>query len=483
MSSQILNPYIITLSIFILGTVCVALIGLVFIFAYSFWKYKGNTAHKSTKHYLTGLPNRAEMVATLEKIIRDASKDKDASIAFLYIDIDDFNNINSSLGNKIGDVLLLQLSRVISTVSYRYSKYLYQIGSDEFALILNDIGKDANLTIEIAKQIIHSVAQPINIEGYELHSSCAVGICIFPECASDAESLLKNAGAAKDNAKKVGYSSHSLYTQEMSKKANMRTLITGDLREALERNEFYLYYQPMINITDNSVECVEALLRWRHTSLGNITPDIFIPAIEDLGLIHSVGKWVINTACKDISKLQAVGYPDLSVSINISAHQFNKGDIATIVAEAMWESGIAPNKVELELTEAVVMSDTEKSVLMMNVLQTMGVKIAVDDFGTGYSSMNQLTKFPISILKIDRCFIHDIDKNPANLAIVSTMLRMGQQLGFKVVAEGVETKEELEVLRNEGCQIIQGFYFSKPLAMPDLMKYLQDNYLEKSATA
>ncbi len=224
-------------------------------------------------------------------------------------------------------------------------------------------------------------------------------------------------------------------------------------------------------------------MRWRHTSLGNITPDIFIPAIEDLGLIHSVGKWVINTACKDISKLQAVGYPDLSVSINISAHQFNKGDIATIVAEAMWESGIAPNKVELELTEAVVMSDTEKSVLMMNVLQTMGVKIAVDDFGTGYSSMNQLTKFPISILKIDRCFIHDIDKNPANLAIVSTMLRMGQQLGFKVVAEGVETKEELEVLRNEGCQIIQGFYFSKPLAMPDLMKYLQDNYLEKSATA
>lgn len=483
LSNEILNPYTITLSILILGAVTLTLIALVFIFALSFWRYKKTAPHHNSKHYLTGLPNRSEMFLTLERLIRNASSDADANIAFLYIDIDDFNNINNSLGNKIGDALLLQLSRVISTVSYKYSKYLYQIGSDEFAVILNDFGKDTDIVSEIANQIIHSVAQPINIEGYELHSSCAVGICIFPECASDAESLLKNASAAKDNAKKIGYSSHSIYTQEMSKKANMRTLITGDLREALERNEFYLHYQPMINLTDNTVECVEALLRWRHTSLGNITPDIFIPAIEDLGLIHAVGKWVINTACKEISKLQASGYPDLCVAINISAHQFNKGDIATIVAEAMWESGIAPNKVELELTEAVVMSDTEKSVLMLNVLQTMGVKIAVDDFGTGYSSMNQLTKFPISILKIDRCFIHDLNNSPANLAIVSTMLRMGQQLGFKVVAEGVETKEELEILRNEGCEIIQGFYFSKPLSLPDLVKYLQNNFTAKSATA
>lgn len=483
MQNTLFNPYIVTTSIIVLAFVCLLLVALLFIFAMTFWRFKKNIPQQQNRHYLTGLPHRAEMTRVLNKLIQNVDKDADLNIAFLYVDIDDFSNINSSLGNELGDQLLLHLSKIISGIGYRYTKYVYQIGSDEFAVVLYDFGADVNMVVEVANQIIHGVEQPINLEGYELRSSCAVGVCVFPECAVDADTLIKNASSAKENAKKIGYGSFSVYTQEMSKRANMRTLITEDLREALDRNEFYLQYQPMIDTVTEQIRGVEALLRWRHTSLGNITPDIFIPVIEDLGLIHAVGKWVIYTACREISKLQDMGYPELAVAINISAHQFNKGDIATIVAEAIWETGIAPQNVELELTEAVVMSDTEKSVLMLNVLQSMGVKIAVDDFGTGYSSMNQLTKFPISILKIDRCFIHDLNENRANLAIVSTMIRMGQQLGFKVVAEGVETREELDILRNEGCDIIQGFYYSKPLAISDLIKYLQDNWMAKASTA
>lgn len=481
--SDIFNPYILTTSILILGAVCVVLILLVFMFALLFWRMRESSPAQSQKHYLTGLPNRHEMIVQLDNILREVGHDANKNVALLFIDIDDFNNINSSLGNKIGDSLLIKLSTVLTEVSYKYTKYAYQIGSDEFAIILVDYRKDINIVIDVANHVIQQVAKPINIDGYELHCSCAVGICVYPECATDADSLLKNSGAAKDNAKKIGYGSYSLYTEEMSKKANMRTLISADLREALDRNEFFLQYQPMVNATDGQVVGVEALLRWRHSSLGNITPDIFIPAIEELGLIHSIGRWVIFTACREISKLHTAGFPDLSVAINISPHQFNKGDIASIVAEAIWESGISPGKVELELTEAVVMTDTEKSVLMLNVLQTMGVKIAVDDFGTGYSSMNQLTKFPISILKIDRCFIHDVDKSSSNYAIVSTMVRMGKQLGFTVIAEGVETKEELEILRNEGCEIIQGFYYSKSLSINDLVKYLEENNVSKVSSA
>lgn len=480
---NIFNPYIITLSIFILCAVTLALIGLVFVFAMLYWRAQTKPPVQDYKHYLTGLPGRAQMMSKLEQLLVVKNQNDTAHVALLYADLDDFNNVNNSLGNKVGDALLLHLSNELLTLASRYSKYFYQIGSDEFALILYDYGNDVNIVSEVANEIIHVVAKPVSIDGYELHSSCAVGICIYPECATDADALLKNASIARDNAKKIGFGSQSMYTQEMSKKSAMRTLISADLRVALERNEFYLQYQPMINIATQQVEGVEALLRWRHPSLGNITPDIFIPAIEDLGLIHSVGKWVVYTACKEISKLQAAGNPNLCVAINISAHQFNRGDIASVVAEAMWETGISADKVELELTEAVVMSDTEKSVLMLNVLQTMGVKIAVDDFGTGYSAMNQLTKFPISILKIDRCFIHDVNTNASNLAIVSTMIRMGKQLGYKVVAEGVETKEELEVLRREGCEIIQGFYFSKPLSIADLTKYLSDNVLVKASTA
>jgi diguanylate cyclase (GGDEF)-like protein len=452
----------------------------VYFLGVAFWRLKSqlnsqgraNLSLHTHKDDLTGMPTRTALINGLDHLLELSKRDK-VNVAMLFIDVDDFNNLNVSLGNKIADILLIRVGEIIKSVAKDYTNHVYHIGSDEFAVVLYDYGNDIDIVNKVANDIMHAISQPSSIEGYELNSSCCIGICVYPECADDTEALVKHAGSARDNAKKIGYGSVSFYTQEMSKKSVMRTLISSDLRTALENNEFYLYYQPKISLRTGEVQGAEALLRWRHPSLGNITPDVFIPAIEDLGLIHPIGKWVIYTACKDMKRLHVEGYPNLRVAINISAHQFNKGDIASVVAEAIWDSGISPNKVELELTEAVVMSDTEKSALMFRVLQAMGVKIAVDDFGTGYSSMNQLTKFPISILKIDQCFIRNMHLNPANHAIVSTMIRMGKQLGFEVVAEGVECLEELEILRNEDCDQIQGFYYSPPLPLAEFIEYVQ----------
>ncbi len=479
LNPEIMNISAVRLSIFILFALCVVLMVLVFIITNAYWRIKerfieekpGRRQHH--KHHLTGLDTRPMLIENLESLIENSKVDK-ANLAVLFIDLDDFNNINTSLGIKLADSVLIHVSKVLSDKAKEFSQFIYHVGSDEFAIILYDYGKSTDTVAEITNGIIQAVSTPVSIEGYELNVSCCAGICVYPDCATDALDLIKHAGAARDNAKKIGYSSYSFYTEDMSKKSIMRTLISSDLREALQRNEFSLRYQPKVNLQTGLVQGAEALLRWHHPSLGNITPDIFIPVIEDLGLIHPIGKWVIYTACKDISRLHKEGFADLSISINLSAHQFNKGDIASIIAEAIWDSGIAPHKVELELTEAVVMTDTEKSSLMLKVLQSMGVKIAVDDFGTGYSSLNQLTRFPISILKIDRCFVHDMNKIPANVAIVATIIRMAKQLGFEVVAEGVETKEELELLRTEGCDAVQGFYYCKPLPYNEFVEYVYD---------
>lgn len=462
------------ISVFILSGLCLLLVLVVFVLATMLWRTKAEPSHEFPKHYLTNLPNRVVMLNTLEGLL-SGIKDNSINVALLYVDIDDFDNINKSLGSAIGDALLVHLSKAIATLAYKYTKYVYHVDSDEFVIILYDYGDNINVVNDIVREIINIVAQPSNINEYDLVSSCGVGVCVYPECSHDANTLLKNASEAKSVAKKNGFGSQALYTIEMSKKSAMRTLISGDLRLALERKEFYLKYQPIVNPTTGKVHVVEALLRWRHPSLGNITTDTFIPVIEDLGLIHSVGKWVIHTACREIYDLQVAGYPGLRVAINISAHQFNKGDIASIVAEAIWESGISADSVDLELTEAAVMSDPVKATLMLNVLQTMGVRIAVDDFGIGYSSINQLTNLPINILKIDQSFIHNLHLNPVNAALVSTMIRMGKQLGYTVVAEGVETQEELDMLRKEDCDLIQGYYYSKALSIYDLKKYLQDS--------
>ncbi len=468
---------------------CIVLMGLVLALAVSLWRLRDNLKQEklksrqaqSRKNHITGLENRVVLLEVLDELLEAARQSK-ANVALLFVDVDDFNSINSSLGIKFGDMLLRVVGeRILKEVS-AFSKLVYHIGSDEYAIVLFDYGNSVESVADLANDIIHVISEPINVQGYVIQTTCCVGICTFPDCASDAEELIKHAGNARDNAKRIGYGSYSFYTEEMSKKSVIRALISADIRHALERNEFVLHYQPKIVLRTGQIQGAEALLRWHHPTLGNITPDIFVPVIEDLGLIHAVGRWVINTACRDMSELHKEGYDNLHIAINLSAHQFDKGDIGSVIAEAIWETGIAPHNVELELTEAVVMSDTEKTLLMLKVLRSMGVKIAVDDFGIGYSSMNQLTKFPISILKVDRCFVHDMHKNHANRAIVTTIIRMAKQLGYEVVAEGVECDEELEILRQEDCDLIQGFYYSKALPIREFAKYIREHkiaYIDK----
>lgn len=480
-----LNQEIVKLSMAILIAVSSVLILLVFALAAAYRKAIAKSSTESIepksdsghKHYLTGLQNRESLIKALFSLFESGKKDK-INVALLFIDLDDFNNINSSIGTKLGDALLQNVGSRIVEVANAFTRLVYQIGSDEFAVVLYDYAMDTDSITSMTKEIIGAVAQPVNIDGYDLQVSCCVGVCVYPECATDAEELLKHAGSARDNAKNIGYGSYSFYTKDMSKESVLRSLISADLRHALARNEFAVHYQPKVSISTGMVSGAEALLRWRHPSLGNITPATFIPVLEDLGLIHPVGKWVFHTACKDMSRVHKDGFDNLNIAVNVSPQQFNKGDIASIIAEAIWESGITPYKVELELTEALVMKDTEKSLLMLKVLQSMGVKIAVDDFGTGYSSMNHLTRFPISILKIDRSFIHDMHLTPVKKAIVSTIIRMAKDLEFEIVAEGVESIEELELLRDEGCDLIQGFYYSKALPIDEFIKFVHSRNMQ-----
>jgi len=477
MENSILNPDIVILSIIILLFVCSMLIALVFALSTAYRRLQAKSQDKifkvnnDYKHHLTGLGNRVSLINTLDSLFESDTKNE-INIALLFIDLDDFNNINSSIGPKLGDALLQHVASKIASEAAMFTKYVYHIGSDEFAVILYDSILDIDAIASMTKDLINIISQPVKIDGYDLQISCCIGICVYPECATNPEELLKHAGSARDNAKHIGYGSYSFYTKDMSKASVLRSLISADLRYALERNELSVHYQPKININSGLVCGAEALLRWHHPSLGNITPNIFIPVMEDLGLIHPVGKWVFNTACKDMSRLHKDGFDYLSIAVNVSPQQFNKGDIASIIAEAIWQSGITPYKVELELTEALVMKDTEKSLLMLKVVQSMGVKIAVDDFGTGYSSMNHLTRFPISVLKIDQSFIHDMHLSPVKFAIVSAIIRMAKQLNFEIVAEGVECIEEHQLLEKEGCDLIQGFYYSKALPFAEFVNFV-----------
>lgn len=481
-TQNFINVGILKSSVLILICLCLFLIFLVLVVAISFWKAREKIAKKSlisssfsaNRHYLTGLENRTALLEKIEIIISDTEQE-DFSLAVLYIDIDDFKGINESLGIRMGDELLIRMAQRLVERIRSLSKHVFQVGDDEFVVLLEDIATTKDTMPEIASELINELAKPIEISGYILQTTTCIGVCVYPDCANNAEELVVNSSAARYKAKKMGYGSYVIYDDNMSKQNLVRSLISSDIRKALEKNEFVLYYQPKINYKLNKIVGAEALLRWNHPSLGMVAPEVFIPILEDLGLIHNVGAWVLRTACCDFSSLHKTQDPELQIAINLSAHQFNRGDVAGIIAEIIFDTGISPELVELELTETVVMSDTDKSLLMLKVLQSMGIKIAVDDFGTGYSSMNQLTRFPISTLKVDKSFVHDMHLIPEKEIIVSTIIGMAKKLNFEIVAEGVECKEELEILAAHGCDIIQGFYFSKPLSFQQFTEYLTDH--------
>lgn len=424
---------------------------------------------------LTGLYNRPFFLEEIAEILKQAEKTQEKVVLYL-VNLDNFKDINEQIGPKSGDQLLQEVAYRLSHIGPQDHIHLAHLGADEFAVLVEKAKSSTNVCRAFANQLMNKIhGESISIDGRTLTVSVSIGIAIYPDSALTNEEMLQHADIALHHAKQLGKGESSFFTDEMRDHAKARLDMVNELRVAIQENQLELFYQPKVLTQSRKIYGAEALVRWNHPTKGYISPEIFVPVAEKSGLIGPIGEWIIKTACQQTAQIQAQGYPDLTVAINLSANQFNKGDVAGIIAHEIWMTGLKPSTVELELTETLIMGNPEKSILMLRVLKAMKVKLAVDDFGTGYSSLSQLKQFPIDTLKIDQSFIKNLHKEPENQAIVSTITMMGKKLGLKLVAEGVECQEEFEILKKEGVDLIQGFFFSKPLPFDEYFKAIQRN--------
>jgi diguanylate cyclase (GGDEF)-like protein len=424
-------------------------------------------------HYdaLTGLPNRTLFHETLTKTLALAAEGG-WPVAVLCIDLDHFKNVNDTLGHAIGDELLRQFSsRLVQCVRVRDT--VGRLGGDEFALILMMRDGQEGATV-VANKIREVLRVPFDLNGREASITASIGISVHPDDASDPETLLKYADTAMHRAKQAGRDTFRFFTAQMNVDVLAQLDLEAALRHAVENGEFVLCYQPKVNIASGRIAGLEALLRWQRPGHGLVMPQDFIHVLEETGLIVRVGSWVIASVCKEIGRWARSSIGPVHVSVNVSGRQFTEGDIERNVIKALDANGIAGNQLELELTESSLMANTERTIASLGNLRKRGVKISVDDFGTGYSSLAYLRRFPIDILKIDIAFIRDVTHNTEDAAIVLAIIRMAHSLKLDVIAEGVETAEQLTYLRRHKCDQIQGFYFSPPVAVPELEQMLRD---------
>ena len=421
---------------------------------------------------LTGLPNRKEFHSSIVTAIESCrSKQKHASV--MMLDLDMFNRINSTLGYDIGDELLKIVSyRILDVLRDTDSvarltdadavTSIYRLGGDEFGILLSELDC-TEFTGQIVIRIIDSITSQVDIQGHEIHLSCSVGISLFPQDGSCADTLLKNASTALYYAKLHGQNNHQFYSEKLNRDSLENLKLENDLRHAIERNELDLYYQPKIDLASGRVNSVEALVRWRHPAIGMIPPDEFIPIAEKTGLITSLGYWVLETACRQIRQWQDSGYEQLTVAVNLSAVQFRQLDLLEKIHDTLEATAICAHQLELEITESTIMNNIDTASSTMRALHSSGIRISIDDFGTGYSSLSHLKRFPINTVKIDRSFIRDITSDPEDAAIVGAIIVMAHNMELRVIAEGVETQQQLDFLHSLQCDEIQGFLFSPPV--------------------
>ncbi len=409
---------------------------------------------------LTDLPNRQLFVDQLNRVIMSARQNQSLAGA-LFLGLDHFKRINDTLGHAGGDELLQAVARRLK-LELHPNDTVGRIGGDAFAVLLSSIQKTKDAA-DIAHRIATVFKSPFVIREHEFFMSWSVGISFYPMDGRDAATLLKNADTAMFRAKQQGRNNYQFYSPAMNAKALERLVLENSLRHALERNEFRVYYQPIVDVKSGEITGAEALLRWEHPNLGLISPGEFIPLAEETGLIVPIGEWVLKTACKQNQSWQAKGYDPIRVTVNLSARQFQHEDLVEMVKETLKEAGLPPTSLEMELTESLIMHSADRSVTILRDLSAMGIKLAIDDFGTGYSSLNYLKRFPIHTLKIDHSFIRDISTDPDDAAIVRAIISMAHSLKIEVVAESVETQEQLEFLKSNHCNKIQGFIFSRPV--------------------
>jgi diguanylate cyclase (GGDEF)-like protein/PAS domain S-box-containing protein len=431
--------------------------------------------HSAQHDLVTNLPNRLLLNDRITQSISLALR-QNRPIAVLFLDLDRFKYINDSLGHPIGDQLLQSVSkRLLATV--RGSDTVSRQGGDEFVILLSQIAypEDAGTT---AKKILSLLGEPHSIGGKELHINGSIGISVYPEDGEDAETLIKNADTAMYHAKESGRNNFQFFKPEMNQKSVERQSLEGSLRRALERGEFLLHYQPKVNLDTGEITGVEALIRWQHPDRGLLPPSQFVSIAEDCGLILQIGYWVLHEACRQARAWQDAGLSFNRISVNVSAVEFHDNDFVEGVRTILSETGLEARYLDLELTEGVLMDDVESTAAVLLELKRMGVHLAVDDFGTGYSSLSYLRQFPIDVLKIDKSFVHEISADPYDSAIVSAIIDMGKNLRKRVIAEGIETQQQLAFLQARHCAEGQGYLFSPPLAAAKFAHLLQTGIAE-----
>ncbi|GGH53833.1 signaling protein YkoW [Paenibacillus silvae] len=426
-----------------------------------------NIRHQALHDPLTGLPNRRKLDEVLAKTI-NVCGEKQARFAVMVMDIDRFKMINDSLGHSIGDVFLKEVSgRIVSTIDASHPQAmsnvtLARMGGDEFTMVVTGEQANEQEIIRLAERVVESIQQPYRLKENDFYVTASIGIAMYPEHGAGTDALIKHADSAMYEVKKNGKNGYQFYTAQLDSELYERIELEGYLRKALERNEMVLYYQPQIRTHDSRMIGVEALIRWQHPMKGLLAPNVFIPLAEETGLIYDIGNWTLREACRQMKLWHSSGGPLIPVSVNLSSQQFHQSNLVEQIKNALIETGLEAQYLELEITESMMM-DAAVSTAILNELTALGVKISLDDFGTGYSSLSYLKHFPIHKLKIDRSFVTDITESHSDQAIVATIISMAQNLKMEVIAEGIETKGQLDILMQNDCREIQGYYFSRPL--------------------
>jgi diguanylate cyclase (GGDEF)-like protein len=426
---------------------------------------KRKRAEEKIKHLayhdaLTGLPNRNLLENRLATALTQAHR-KSHMLALLYLDLDRFKRVNDGVGRAFGDQVLQRVAERLTSI-VRQAGTIARVGGDEFAVLLPEISR-AEDAAQVAERILEGLRPPLVLGGSQVHPTTSMGIAFYPNDAEEPDTLLRNADIAMYNAKEQGRDNYQLYSLGMRALNPDPLTLESDLRCALERDQFVVYYQPQVCVADSQIVGVEALVRWQHPDRGLMLPTEFIPVAEESGLIVPLGEWVLRTACAQASAWHEAGLSPIRVAVNLSARQFQQRDLVEVVGRVLKDTGLDPRFLQLEITESVAMHDIDFTSRVLVNLKDMGIQIAIDDFGTGHSSLNYLRRLPIDDVKIDQCFVRDLATDSNDAAIVGSIVAMTHELNLKVVAEGVETEEQLALLKDRQCDVVQGFLFSKPM--------------------
>ncbi|MGK7884810.1 MAG: EAL domain-containing protein [Crocosphaera sp.] len=430
---------------------------------------ENNLKYHAFHDNLTGLPNRSSFNQHISLISQNSERYQKI-FAILFLDIDNFKNINDTLGHKIGDHILQCFAQRLSS-QVRKSDFVCRWGGDEFIVLLAEI-KSPQQAAKFSQRLLQSFEDPLQIEGHEIYLKFSVGIAIYPEDGKEVEILLKNADSALYRTKEYGRNHYQFYNPQMSVEIAENFTLENQLHQAMKNGELILHYQPQINIKTGEIYGLEALIRWQNPQLGLIRPNKFIPLAEKTGLILPMGEWVLKTACQQNKKWQQMGLPPVRISVNLSAQQLQQSNLIETVESTLKTVGLEPKWLELEVTESMLMKNTNLAKKTLDELRQMGVYISMDDFGTGYSSLGYLKKFPFDTLKIDQSFVKELNQSPEDVSIISAIMTLSRGFNMRVIAEGVENKEQLKLLQELDCEEMQGYLFSPPLNAEGILNYL-----------